>query len=99
MDLGIPDLTSEQVERLCVIAEEAARKYVLAKVSKKSVGKLDVCTEVEGTRPVRLEINIDLQLLPTVKGPDIQRLVSEAVREGFKSAEKYLKELSCHSQK
>jgi hypothetical protein len=99
VDLGIPDLTSEQVERLCVIAEEAARKYVLAKVSKKNVEKLDVCTEVEGARPVRLEINIDLELLPTVKGPDIQGLVNEAVREGFRSAEKYLKELSCHSQK
>jgi hypothetical protein len=97
VDLGIPDLTSAQVERLCVIAEEAARKYVLVKVYKKSVEKLDVCTEVEGTRPVRLEINIDLELLPTVHGPDIQRLVNEAVREGFKSAEKYLKELSCHS--
>jgi len=97
--LGIPDLTSEQVERLCVVAEEAARKYVLAKISKKNLEKLDVGTEVEGTRPARLEINIDLELLPTVKGPDIQRLVNEAVREGFRSAEKYLKELSCHSQK
>lgn len=99
MEFGIPDLTSEQIERLCVIAEEAARKYLIANVSKKSIERLDVSTEVEGTKPVRLEISIDFDPLPTVKGVDVQKLVNEAVKDGFKSAEKYLGELSCHSQK
>lgn len=99
MDLGIPDLTSEQIEKLCIIAEEAARKYVLSKVSKKSIEKLDICTEAEGTKPLRLEINIDMDVSRTIENSDAQRLVNEAVKEGFRSTEKYLRELSCHSQK
>lgn len=99
MDLGIPDLTSEQIEKLCMIAEEAARKYVLSKVSKKSIEKLDICTETVGTKPLRLEINIDMDASRTIENSNAQRLVNEAVKEGFRSAEKYLRELSCHSQK
>ena len=99
MDLGIPDLTSEQVEKLCLIAEEAARKYVLSKVSKKSLEKLDVFTEAVGTKPLRLEINVDMDAARAIENSDAQRLVNEAVKEGFRSAEKYLRELSCHSQK
>ena len=98
-DLGIPGLTSEQAEKLCTIAEESARKYLLAKVPKKRIEKLNVSSEVEGAKPVRLEISIDVDLSPTVENLDVQELVDEAVREGFKSAEKYLRELACHSQK
>jgi len=99
VDLGIPDLTSEQVEKLCMIAEEAARKYVLSKVSKKNMEKLDICTEAVGTKPLRLEINVDMDASCTIENSNAQRLVNEAVKEGFRSAEKYLRELSCHSQK
>lgn len=99
MDLGIPDLTSEQIEKLCMIAEEAARKYVLSKVSKKSIEKLDICTKAVGTKPLRLEINIDMDASRGIENSNAQRLVNEAVKEGFRSAEKYLRELSCHSQK
>jgi hypothetical protein len=98
-DLGIPDLTSEQIEKLCTTVEEAARRYVLAKVPKKNIERLDVSTEVEGTGPTRLEISIDVGLLPTVQNSDLQKIINEAVKEGFNSAEKYLRELSCHSQK
>ncbi|MGD0028201.1 MAG: DUF3194 domain-containing protein [Candidatus Bathyarchaeia archaeon] len=99
MDLGIPDLTSEQIEKLCMIAEEAARKYVLSKVSKRNIEKLDICTEAVGTKPLRLEINVDMDASRGIENSNAQRLVNEAVKEGFRSAEKYLRELSCHSQK
>ena len=99
MDLGIPDLTSEQIERLCLIAEEAARKHVLSKVSKKSVERLDVCSEVEGTKALRLEISVDVDLSPRLGDFNVQELVNEAVGAGFKSAENYLRELACRSQR
>jgi hypothetical protein len=99
VDLGIPDLTSEQIEKLCMIAEEAARKYLLSKVSKKNIEKLDICTEAVETKPLRLEINIDMDVSRTIENSNAQRLVNEAVKEGFRTAEKYLGEISCHSQK
>jgi hypothetical protein len=36
-ELGIPDLTTEQIEMLCSTAENAARKHVLSKVPSKMV--------------------------------------------------------------
>lgn len=98
-NLGIPDLTSEQAEELCAVAEEAARKYVLSKVPGKRIEKLDVSAEVQGTRPVSLEIDVDVDLSPTLDDFDAQQLADGAVKEGVKSAEKYLRELACHSQR
>ena len=34
---GIPELTDEQIEEICEIAEEAARKYILSKVPLKKI--------------------------------------------------------------
>ena len=48
VELGIPDLTTEQIETVCQTAENAARKAVLAKVSSKMVEKLDIIVEAEG---------------------------------------------------
>jgi len=33
VELGIPELTNEQIEEACATAEDAARKHVLSKVS------------------------------------------------------------------
>ena len=98
-DLDIPELTSEQIEELCVIAEESAREYVLSKVSSKGIETLDISVEAEGTKPVRLTVDIDVVLSPLVNDFDIRKLVDEAVKEAFMSVEKYLRELKCQSMK
>jgi len=36
-EIGIPELTSEEIEELCSIAEKAAREYVLSKVPPKRI--------------------------------------------------------------
>lgn len=98
-DLAIPKLTSEQIEALCTVAEEAARKYVLSKVSSKKIETLNVCAQAEGTKPATLTIDVDILLSPLMKDFDVQRLVDQAMEEAFESAKKYLKGLTCHSQK
>ena len=96
-DIGIPELTSEQTECLCAIAEEAARKHVLYKVSRKNVEVLNVCAEVEGTRPVRLTVDMDVELVASVKGVNVEKLVGDATEAAFSAAGKYLRELRCPS--
>lgn len=98
-DMGIPELTTEQVEELCSIAEYAARKYVLSKVPQKKIEKMDIIAEANGTRPVTLTIDVDIALSPSIENLDVQKLVDEAVKEAFASAEKYLRKLKCHSPK
>lgn len=98
-ELGIPELTSEQIEELCSITEKTAREYVLSKVSPKRIEALNVTVETEGTKPVTLTIDVDVSLSPLMKKFDVQKLVNEAVKEAFASAEEYLRELKCRSQK
>ena len=97
--LGIPNLTSEQTEEFCTIAEETARKHVLSKISPKKIETLNVTVETEGSKPVTLTIDIDLILVPLMKDFDVQKLADEAVKEAFSSAEEYLRKLTCRSQK
>jgi hypothetical protein len=98
-ELGIPELNSEQIEELCSIAEEAVRKYVVSKVPLKRIDTLDISVEAEGTRPLKLTVDVDVTLASSMKDSDAQKLVDEAVKEAFTSAEKYLRELKYHSQK
>jgi hypothetical protein len=98
-DLGLPELTNEQTETLCAVAEEAARKHVLSKVSSKKVDRLNVCAEVEGSKPVRLTVDVDIELASSAKEVKGERLVDEAVAAAFRAAKKYLRELKCPSTK
>ena len=91
--LGIPDLTTEQIETLCQTAENAARKHVLSKLSSKMVEKLNISVEAEGTKPVNITVEIDLELSPKMKNLDADTLVNEAIKEAFKASENYLRKL------
>jgi len=93
VELGIPELTTEQIETLCSTAENAARKYVLSKVSSKMVDRLDISVEAEGSKPVDITVEIDLLLVPIAKDVDAQMLVKEAVNEAHKASENYLRKL------
>ena len=67
VELGIPELTTEQIETLCSTAENAARKYVLSKVSSKMVDRLDISVEAAGSKPVNVTVEVDLELTPKLK--------------------------------
>jgi hypothetical protein len=98
-ELGLPELTAEQVEQLCIIAEAAARKNVLSKISSKKIEKLDISAEAEGSKPLRLTVDVNIVLSPDVQGLSVREISEEAVKQAFVLAEKYLRELACHSLK
>ena len=92
--LGIPELTTDQLEALCSNAEDVARKYILSKVSLKIVEKLDISVEAEGTKPLDLTVDVDLVLSQPVKDVDLKKLVDEAAKEALKASEEYLRKLT-----
>jgi hypothetical protein len=98
-EIGLPELTPEQVEELCSIAEEAAREYVLSKVPPKRVETLNISVEIDGEKPLTLTVDVEIVLSPLMQEYDVQRLADEAVKEAFRSADKYLRELKCRLQK
>jgi hypothetical protein len=93
VELGFPELTTEQIELLCQTAEGAARKYVLSKVPQKEIDRLDISVEADGTKPVNVTVEINLILVPQTKGVDAEALVKEAVDEGHKATENFLRKI------
>jgi hypothetical protein len=92
-ELGFPELTTEQIELLCQTSENAARKYVLSKVSQKDVDRLDISVEAYGSKPVNVTVEINLILAAKTKGTDAEALVKEAVNEAHKAVENFLRKI------
>lgn len=96
-EAGLPELTPEQVEELCTITEEAARKHVLSRVPAKRVEALNITVEVEAEKPLTLTVEVELTLSPVMRDFNVQELADEAVKKAFAEAEKYMRELKCRS--
>jgi hypothetical protein len=93
VELGFPELTTEQIELLCQTAESAARKYVLSKVPQKEIDRLDISVEADGSKPINVAVEINLILAPQTKGVDAEALVQEAVNEAHKATENFLRKV------
>jgi len=91
VELGLPDLTTEQIETVCQTAENAARKAVLSKVSSKLIEKLDISGEAEGLNPLNITVEVDLVLASEAKGVDAKAVVDQAINEAHKASESYLR--------
>lgn len=92
-EIGLPELTSEHIEALCLIAEKAARRHVLTRCSSKMVERLNISVEARGTKPLSLTVEIDLVLSPCIKEVDLKRIAREASREAFRVSDIYLRKL------
>ena len=98
-EIGIPELTSEQLEKLCEIGEKAARDYIHSKVSPRQITALDIAIDTEGTKPVTVSVDIELTLSPLMKDYDAEELAKEATSKAFQAIKEHLSELACKSAK
>ena len=92
-ELGLPDLTTEQIETLCSTAEHATREHVLSKVPLKMVDKLNISVEVEWVKPVNVTVEVDLMLSPKTKDVNAEALAKDAAKAGLQASEIYLRKL------
>jgi len=97
--IGIPPLNSSQVEELCELAEKTARKYVLSKIPSRKISTLNITVEIQGRKPVTVNVDVEITLSPLMINYDVAKLAKEATKEAFTSVEEYLKELTCKSKK
>ncbi len=98
-EIGIPELTTQQVEELCEVAERAAREYILSKVPSRRISVLNITVESEGTRPVTIDVDMEINLSSLLKNLDVEKVAKEATKKAFTSVEKYLRGLACKSVK
>ena len=98
-EIGIAELTAEQLEELCEKGEQAARTYILSKVQERRISTLDITVDTEGSKPVTVNVEIEITLSPLMRSFDVDKLAKEATEKAFQAISEYLRELSCKSTK
>ncbi len=98
-EIGISELTSEQVETLCAIAEQAARDHVFSKVPSGQVTVLNITVDTEGSKPVTVNVEVEITLLSSTRNYDVKKLANEATKQAFREVEVYLRDLKCKSMR
>lgn len=97
-EIGIPTLTPEQVEDLCEIAEEAARRHVLSQIPIHRVSDLDLTIDIQGLKPLIVNVDLEITLSPLMKDYPMEKLAEEAKERAFSALENYLRKLACQSK-
>jgi len=93
--MELPTLSKQQVETICAVAEEAARKYILSKVPMQKIHDFDITVETEGLKPVTVSVDVKLRLSPFLKNHDTDKLVKEAVKKAFEAIDDHLWGSAC----
>jgi len=88
-------LSYDQLERLCEIAEEAARRYVTSKIPDRGISDLSISVNSTDSEALNLEIDVEIMLSPLFRKVDVEKLAKEAVDAAFKAAEDYLRGVAC----
>ena len=91
-------LSYEQLERLCEIAEEAARRYISLKIPNHGIHDLSISVNSIDSETLNLEVDVEVTLSPLFRNIDVEKLAEEAINAAFKAAENYLREIGCHSK-
>ena len=91
--MGIPNLTTEQIETLCEIAEKTARKHILSKIPIHRVSDIDITIDIEGQKQINVNLDLGITLSLPIKDHDLQKLVNEAKEKAFLAIEEYLREI------
>jgi len=98
-EIGISELSPEQLEKLCETGEQAARRYILSRLPERRISTLNITIDTEGSKPVTVNVEVELALSPLMKGFDADKLAKEATEKAFQAIDQYLRGLSCKSTK
>ena len=83
--------TDEEIEQMCLAAEEAARRHLMSKIPLKRLSDLDVMVEAVGDKPLMLSVDVAIEL--TSGNDDVDPLVDDATDLAFSAAEAKAREL------
>lgn len=93
-ELGLSELSFNQVVTVCEIAEVAARSYILSKVPKRGISDLDIAIDISVSELLTVNVDVNLTLSPLAQKVDVDQLVGEAVNTAIKVAESKLREMA-----
>ena len=84
--------TDEEVELICTAAEEAARKFILSKISLKKLDDLDLSVEGVGDKP--LSVTVQIAIESELEDPELGTIIDKATDAAFVAAETKVRELN-----
>ena len=84
--------TDEEVELICTEVEEAARKFILSKISLKKLGDLDLSVEGVGDKP--LSVTVQIAIESELEDPELGMVIDNATDAAFAAAEAKVRELN-----
>lgn len=83
--------TDEEIEQMCLAAEDAARRHLMSKIPLKRLSDLDVMVEAVGDKPLMLSVDVAIEL--TSGNENVDPLVDDATNLAFSAAEAKAREL------
>ena len=93
MDIGLRRApTDEEIELICGAAEEAARKFILSKISLKKLEDLDLSVEGAGDKP--LSVTVEIAIESELENPELTSIIDSATDAAFEAAEAKVLELN-----
>jgi hypothetical protein len=98
-EIGLPELTPEQQEQLCLLAEKAAREHILSKIASQKITTLNITVEIEGKKPITVSVETKIQLARQMKDCDTEQLAKQATHKAIQAIGKYLRQDVCKSNK
>jgi hypothetical protein len=84
-------LTDEEMESICAAAEEAARKFILSKISLKKLEDLDLSIEAVGDKP--LSVTVEVAVETDLGDAELKTIIDDATDAAFAAAEAKVREL------
>jgi len=83
--------TDEEIESICAAAEEAARKFILSKISLKKLEDLDLSIEAVGDKP--LSVTVEVAVETDLGDAELKTIIDIATDAAFAAAEAKVREL------
>ena len=96
-ELGLPELTNNEIQRLCEEGEKAAWNHITSKVPKNMILDLDITIDVEGVKPLSVVVEVELSLSPLARVDEAQ-MAREAAEKASARIEELLREIACNSK-
>ena len=84
--------TDNEIESICSAAEEAARRFILSKISLKKLEDLDLSVEGAGDKP--LSVTVEIGIRTELEDPELNAIIHNATEAAFAAAEAKVRELN-----
>lgn len=79
--------------KICEIAEEAARKYVMSRVPKEHISDLSISIELESEETLSVNVDVEVRISPLYKNINAKEVAERSVKAAFDAVEKHLSKI------